>query len=441
MNNELPYIVIDEIYRLLYNFGLAFILYTLSKPLFKRKFAAIGISLGYFITLTFLGLFPGILSNLFAYTIASSLAFLIMLIVEKGNIASKVLWSIFFFTMRWLLPRVVNFFQITITDTFFPTAKGPMFLVITWSIEYTILFVLFYLICQHFIHYLSALKIDWKVALIIAIPAFIGVVSYVILDEFQQVPFSFKIEFLLTCFYLLLIVVIMLFIRLYGKNELARTEILQQQGLMTQLAYTKQHLENVQVLYDELKGLKHDLINHFEIVEQLIETKHYKEAADYSESIREKTSGLSAIQTGHPVTDIILQEKLKLASAFKINLTSRFSYPVNLIMDPFDISVILNNTLDNAIEASKTIENSTIEIHSSKRNDIYMITIKNKINSIIEWDSFTNLPVSNKASAGHGIGLQNVRMIASKYDGELLFKYDNHTFSVTIILIGHSTEQ
>ena len=53
------------------------------------------------------------------------------------------------------------------------------------------------------------------------------------------------------------------------------------------------------------------------------------------------------------MTDIILTEKKRQAQAAEIAFESSFRYP-NAGLNAFDVSIILNNALANALEAAET---------------------------------------------------------------------------------------
>ncbi len=56
-------------------------------------------------------------------------------------------------------------------------------------------------------------------------------------------------------------------------------------------------------------------------------------------------------QTGNPITDIIIHQKGQEAGEKQIPFQVDFTYPSKLLIDVYDVAVILNNALENAIEA------------------------------------------------------------------------------------------
>lgn len=92
-------------------------------------------------------------------------------------------------------------------------------------------------------------------------------------------------------------------------------------------------------------------------------------------------------QTGNPITDIIIHQKKQEADRAGVKFSVDFSYPKELQIDVYDIGVILNNALENAIEAAAWLNrNKYVSLHSYAsfpRGDnitaIYSPTYKNHL--------------------------------------------------------------
>ena len=154
--------------------------------------------------------------------------------------------------------------------------------------------------------------------------------------------------------------ILLVFVRIYAEQERAKVALAQQSSLHTQLQMMKQHVTYIEELYDELKGLKHDLGNHFEVLGQLMKQNDTANAQHYMAHIQKEAANLATLSTGHPVTDVILQQKRQQAAQHQIELQSSFYFPKQLQIEPFDMSIVLNNLLDNAIEATKLCDAKTI---------------------------------------------------------------------------------
>ena len=81
----------------------------------------------------------------------------------------------------------------------------------------------------------------------------------------------------------------------------------------------------------------------------------------------------------------------------------------------FDISIIVGNLMDNAIRGAAHSEEQELLFKMYYKKGIMKIETKSK-------------------KDGHGIGLQNIKLIADKYDGQLCIDYTEQYFKVTLCL-------
>ena len=147
----------------------------------------------------------------------------------------------------------------------------------------------------------------------------------------------------------------------------------------------------------------------------------------------------SSVKTGNAVTDVILSEIHDRCRNSEITFESRFVYPKELAINPFDMSVILTNALQNAVEASQDVEKPMILILSIVRERVFIINVRNKESkkAIINEDG---IPDTTKPEPGHGYGLKNIRSIAQKYKGDLEVRQEEAEedlfFVLNIMLMG-----
>ena len=142
------------------------------------------------------------------------------------------------------------------------------------------------------------------------------------------------------------------------------------------------------------------------------------------------------IRSGNPVTDTILQEWKTEAEKRNIRFESDFHFPADSDINAFDISVILNNALQNAVENTEGGENAHISVKSYRRNNAYMIEISNSFVGTLEWDTDGGLPITSKSNAvGHGYGLNNIRKVAERYFGDIDIVIKDGEFLLGVMLM------
>ena len=216
---------------------------------------------------------------------------------------------------------------------------------------------------------------------------------------------------------------------LFQNIKARQQEETREELLAGQMADMERHIREVEELYREIRSLKHDMGNHIMVMQKL----NGKEQEQYARSLQEQyTAAAEGIKSGNPVTDVILLERSREAKAKGIAFDCCFLYPAGRKVDAFDLSIILNNALANAIEAT---DKGYIRITSSLRENVYMIEIENSFYHKIVMDRESQLPVSTKEDkVFHGFGLRNIRRVAQKYHGDMEVEITGQVFRLSVML-------
>ena len=203
----------------------------------------------------------------------------------------------------------------------------------------------------------------------------------------------------------------------------------------------QERMEEVEQFYDGIRRMKHEMRNHLTNIKGLYESGNFGEMEQYITRMDESMNVFElAIKTGNPVTDVIVNDRQKAAEKQGIQFQSGFIYPKSERYNAYDIGIIINNLLQNALEACGRMNtvNRYISITSRQKKKFFLIEVRNSFEGEIVMDADTNLPISTKgngASASlHGIGLSNVKREAEKYMGDLNIKVKKNEFSATVLL-------
>ena len=98
----------------------------------------------------------------------------------------------------------------------------------------------------------------------------------------------------------------------------------------------------------------------------------------------------------------------------------------------------LSNALQNAYDASINVKDSYVEITSVERDNVYIISLKNRTDKKVVFNE-DGLPISIKTGDGHGYGIRNIREIARKHNGDIEIKQlsekDGLWFVLNIMLV------
>jgi sensor histidine kinase YesM len=114
-----------------------------------------------------------------------------------------------------------------------------------------------------------------------------------------------------------------------------------------------------------------------------------------------------------------------------------------LNLDAYDLAIILNNALENAIEACTKMKKSKgfIRLYAYTKGKMFFIDVENSFEHLITLDKSTKLPISNKPDKTiHGMGLSNIQRCARKYFGDIDFQVSEmsnfYVFRLTVMLQG-----
>ena len=237
-------------------------------------------------------------------------------------------------------------------------------------------------------------------------------------------------------------------VRLFQKSILLHLE-----GRTTALlrAQIKQiERQSTSGIYAELRGMRHDLKNHFANINLLLKSvaggnqDAVNELANYVTKMGETLETLDFVyDTGNSVSDVVIHQRYLEAKRKQIRFNADFTYPAGTGVEPYDLAVILSNALDNAFEACVNVpeQERFVQIGSSQKGAFFLIEVRNSYCGQLVMDAKTGLPVSDKADrAEHGLGLANIQRFAQKYLGaidiSLTEQAQRKVFHLTIMLQG-----
>ena len=201
----------------------------------------------------------------------------------------------------------------------------------------------------------------------------------------------------------------------------------------------QERMEEVERFYDGRRQMKHEMKNHLTNIKGLARNGSYGEMEQYIDRMDESMNVFElTVKTGNAVTDVIVNDKQKSAEKQGIQFVSEFFYPQTDGYNAYDIGIIINNLLQNAVEACEKVREGEKYIYLSGRQKkkFYLIHVKNSFEGEVTFDEETHLPLTTKEEdiSLHGIGLSNVKREAEKYMGDVDIKVKKNEFSVTVLL-------
>ena len=194
--------------------------------------------------------------------------------------------------------------------------------------------------------------------------------------------------------------------------------------------------EALRRIYGENAKLYHDLHHHIEAIYQRLVQGETAEALEYCEALRGPVREISqTVWTGDTAVDYLISSKLAQAEERQIQTEVNVEFPRRTNLRSVDLTAILGNLLDNALEALETAPENRRFLRLTIRRIQEMLVIKME-------NGYGKEPVQEKGAiqtskekkALHGWGLSSVRSAAERYEGTLVTRYGDGVFQAVVTL-------
>lgn len=227
--------------------------------------------------------------------------------------------------------------------------------------------------------------------------------------------------------------VVILFI-IYQHNIEKENELFLLQNEFDKIETDKSYYDILEKQNQELMIYAHDAKKHLSAIRELNDNPVID---DYVNTMSDALKAhSSSCHSGNHLLDVIIN---KYETECQIK-NIKFSFDVKLcnlnFVNHYDLVAILNNLLDNAIEAAVNSKDAFVSLTTNYTNTYAVITISNSCdNSPIISDNKLITTKENKNK--HGMGIRSVRKTLKKYDGDLEWEYDetDRLFTTTVMLL------
>ena len=206
----------------------------------------------------------------------------------------------------------------------------------------------------------------------------------------------------------------------------------------TQILLDYQQEKNTIDYYDLLreqnensKILIHDITKHLKTIKQLSEDKDSNIAQYISEIVNDFSIMNPIDYCNNPTVNLITHRYYEICKKNNINFTISIKNANIDFIKEHDITALLDNLLENAVESALMTNEKFIDFSISTRNSNFVIIkISNSCNKKPKYISGTL--VSSKSTSGmHGIGTRSIKRVVEKYNGNLEMKFDSNTNTFT----------
>ena len=195
------------------------------------------------------------------------------------------------------------------------------------------------------------------------------------------------------------------------------------------------HIMQIQKDNQELRKMRHDIINQHLSVSTLLNNNAINDAIKMLNSIDENIYDIIPVSyCSNNLLNAIFQFEASKASNMKVTLKIDAMCPDKINIADNDLCSLLTNVIDNAIESATKTDNKNVKIICKKINNNFVIHIENPF--LANNKKKTNFFTSQKPNITmHGIGMDIVKHIVKKYNGNIDYEFAKNKFILDIFII------
>ena len=195
-----------------------------------------------------------------------------------------------------------------------------------------------------------------------------------------------------------------------------------------QTEQSEKHLNEVRSIHKEMRGYKHDFHHHLQALKGQLEAGEVDRALAYIEQLDNQLMNVDTLlKTGNVSLDAILSAKIAQAKAENIAVTVKANVPDALTISDLELSIIIGNLLDNAIEACRTVTGERfIRIFISMKGNMLYFSMLNAAGT--KRKKTGSLFATHKDGV-HGFGLRRADAILEEHGGWVKYNSEDGAFT------------
>lgn len=197
----------------------------------------------------------------------------------------------------------------------------------------------------------------------------------------------------------------------------------------------EKQVQEIQNMYRQVRGWRHDYRNHIQNMKIQLDEKHYGELADYLDQLADDLDTVdTVIKTGNVMADAILNSKLGVAQKLNVRLNVKANVPEDVPLSNVELCSVLGNMLDNAVEACASLPEGErfMRVYIGRLKGQLYLSVQNSAGKLCK---DRNTYISTKEDSGrHGYGLFRIDRVAKKYGGYVNRQNEEGIFATEIMI-------
>lgn len=207
--------------------------------------------------------------------------------------------------------------------------------------------------------------------------------------------------------------------------------------LHIQMEAIRQQAENIRENDEKIRILRHDMRHNMQMLSSLIQNGELDSASQILAQLNDDLESTKPIVfCKNPVINSSLLVYISRAQKENIEIISEIDIPQNIPWSSSDLAILFANVLENAINASCQQQkgNKEIQITTRYTDKKLAILVKNRFDGEI---LFSNAGMPISMDIDHGIGMNSVSTIVSKYHGYMVCSHDKGWFTISFMFSEH----
>lgn len=233
----------------------------------------------------------------------------------------------------------------------------------------------------------------------------------------------------ITVLFLVILCVAAAGIRLYIRSAVDKKIARYQNDLV------EKHFEEVDNMYRQTRGWRHDFKNHVQTMQAYLEMNELEKLGQYLKTLTQDYETVDTVlKTGNIMLDAILNSKISILQNHGIKVDATAIVSKEIPVSDVDLSVIIGNLLDNAMEACMKLpeEQRFVRLYIDEVKDNLYIYVMNAADGKFH-RSLGNY-LTTKAKGNHGFGLHRIDKVVKKYKGYRNWQDEQNVFATEILL-------
>lgn len=189
---------------------------------------------------------------------------------------------------------------------------------------------------------------------------------------------------------------------------------------------TSEYVKSLEKEHEEIRKIRHDIMNQLTALEYLIEQKDFDEVKHLLYKLNESIDVNKVSISGNVYIDAVLRQKI--IEYEHITFDTDIKVTKDFMLEGSDLISLLSNIIDNACEELERIS-----------KNVFQLTIRGNTTQLIiketnECRTHVNMK-TDKNKKLHGYGLKIIEEIVHKYNGEINYGTENSLFKMSILIL------